>query len=85
MNHGFAKRTEYASGDGTDRAAAYLVERGYITIASDFRTWGGSDLSPSFFHTGLVIDVMNLIASITPSLIPNPESFTPPNGDDSMR
>ncbi|MBK8824458.1 MAG: hypothetical protein IPN58_18145, partial [Anaerolineales bacterium] len=34
MNHGFAKRSEYTSGDGTDRAAAYLVERGYITIAS---------------------------------------------------
>ena len=64
MNHGFAARSDYTSGDGTDRAAAYLVERGYITIASDFRTWGGSDISPSFFHTGLVIDVMNLIASL---------------------
>ena len=64
MNHGFAKRSEYTSGDGTDRAAAYLVERGYITVASDFRTWGGSDVSPSFFHTGLVADVMNLIASL---------------------
>ncbi len=67
MNHGFAKRSEYTSGDGTDRAAAYLVERGYITIASDFRTWGDSDFSPSFFHTGLVVDVMNLMASL-PSL-----------------
>ncbi len=67
MNHGFAKRSEYTSGDGTDRAAAYLVERGYITIASDFRTWGDSDFSPSFFHTGLVADVMNLMASL-PSL-----------------
>ncbi len=64
MNHGFAARSDYTSGDGTDRAAAYLVERGYITIASDFRTWGGSDISPSFFHTGLVTDVLNLIASL---------------------
>ena len=64
MNHGFAKRSEYTSGDGTDRAAEYLVERGYITIAPDYRTWGDSDVAPSFFHTGLVTDVMNLIASL---------------------
>jgi dipeptidyl aminopeptidase/acylaminoacyl peptidase len=64
MNHGFVKRGEYSSGDGTDRAAEYLVEHGYITIASDFRTWGQSDVGPSFFHTGLVADVMNLIASL---------------------
>jgi dienelactone hydrolase len=64
MNHGFEPRTEYTSGDGTDRAAAYLVEQGYITIASDYRTWSGSDDDSSFFHSGLVIDVMNLIASL---------------------
>ena len=64
MNHGFSARRDYTSGNGTDRAAEYLVERGYITIASDFRTWGGSDIAPSFFHTGLVADVMNLIASL---------------------
>lgn len=64
MNHGYVNRSEYTSGDGTDRASVYLVERGYITIAPDFRTWGGSDLDVSFFHTGLVTDVMNLIASL---------------------
>lgn len=65
MNHGYANRSEYTSGDGTDRAAEYFVERGYITIASDFRTWGSSDVAPSFFHTGLVVDVMNLLASLS--------------------
>lgn len=60
MNHGYANRSTYTSGDGTERASIYLVERGYITIAPDFRTWGGSDIAPSFFHTGLVTDVMNL-------------------------
>ncbi len=64
MNHGFYKRSEYNSGDGSDRAAAYLAERGFITISSDYRTWGGSDFGVSFFHTGLVADVMNLIASL---------------------
>jgi dipeptidyl aminopeptidase/acylaminoacyl peptidase len=64
MNHGYSARSTYVSGDGTDRASVYLVERGYITIASDYRSWGGSDIAPTFFHTGLVVDVMNLIASL---------------------
>jgi dipeptidyl aminopeptidase/acylaminoacyl peptidase len=64
MNHGFYPRGEYNSGDGSDRAAAYLVERGYITVSSDYRTWGGSDFGVSFFHTGLVADVMNLLSSL---------------------
>jgi len=64
MNHGYVNRSEYTSGDGTDRASVYFVERGYITIASDFRSWGGSDVDASFFHTGLVTDVMNLISSL---------------------
>ena len=29
--------------------------------------------------------VMNLMASITPSLMPRPESLTPPNGEHSIR
>lgn len=64
MNHGYSNRGEYSSGDGTDRAAEYFVQRGYITVASDYRTWGGSDFGVSFFHTGLVTDVMNLLASL---------------------
>ena len=64
MNHGYADRNTYASGDGTDRAAEYLVRRGYITLASDYRSWGGSDLGPSLFHTGLVEDVINLMNAI---------------------
>jgi dienelactone hydrolase len=64
MNHGFYPRSEYSSGDGSQRAAEYLTQRGYITISSDYRTWGGSDFDASFFHTGLVTDVMNLLASL---------------------
>lgn len=40
MNHGFFDRAEYASGDGTDRAAEYLNQHGYLTLASDYRSWG---------------------------------------------
>lgn len=64
MNHGYADRGTYLSGNGTDRAAEYLVRRGYITLASDYRSWGGSNTGPSLFHTGLVIDVINLINAI---------------------
>ncbi|MEY2816946.1 MAG: hypothetical protein RL275_409, partial [Chloroflexota bacterium] len=64
MNHGFYPRGDYTSGDGSQRAAEYLTQRGYITISSDYRTWGGSEFGVSFFHTGLVADVMNLLASL---------------------
>lgn len=64
MNHGFYGRAEYSSGDGSQRAAEYLAEHGFLTISSDYRTWGGSDFGVSFFHTGLVVDVLNLIDSL---------------------
>lgn len=64
MNHGFFSRSVYSSGDGTDRASAFLAEHGYITLASDYRSWGDSDVGNSFFYSGLVIDVINLINAI---------------------
>ena len=64
MNHGFFARSVYNSGDGTDRSSAFLAERGYITLASDYRSWGDSDEGESFFYSGLVIDVINLLNAI---------------------
>jgi len=64
MNHGFFSRQVYASGDGTDRAAEFLNRRGYLTLSSDYRSWGGSDVGYSLFYSGLVIDVINLINAI---------------------
>ena len=64
MNHGFFSRFAFNSGDGTDRAAEFLNRRGYLTISSDYRSWGGSDIGPSLFYSGLVIDVINLLNSI---------------------
>ena len=64
MNHGFFSRSVYHSGDGTDRASPYLAEHGYITLASDYRSWGDSDIGESFFYSGLVIDVINLINAV---------------------
>lgn len=65
MNHGFFDRREYASGDGTDRAAEYLNSHGYLTLASDYRSWGGSDIGPSLYYSGLAIDVVNLIKAVS--------------------
>ena len=64
MNHGFFSRYVYASGDGTDRAAEFLNRHGYLTLSSDYRTWGGSDVGHSLFYSGLVIDVVNLMNAI---------------------
>jgi uncharacterized protein len=64
MNHGFFARSIYHSGDGTDRSSAYLAEHGYITLASDYRSWGDSDAGESLFYSGLAIDVINLLNAI---------------------
>ena len=67
LNHGYIPPSRYWSGADTWRAADYLARHGYLTIAPDFRGWGGSDSGENFFRTGLVIDVLNLISSL-PSL-----------------
>jgi len=64
MNHGFFSRAVYASGDGTDRAAEFLNRHGYLTLSSDYRSWGDSDVGYSLFYSGLVIDVINLLDAI---------------------
>ena len=65
LNHGYYNRAEYRSGDDTDRVAEILNQHGYLTVSSDYRGWGGSDSGPSLFHTGLVVDVMHLLAAIS--------------------
>lgn len=64
LNHGYVPRERYWSGADTWNAAGYLNRRGYLTIAPDYRSWGESDLANSFFSTGQVIDVLNLIGSL---------------------
>lgn len=64
MNHGYFNREEYQPGDGTDRAAEYLNKHGYLTLASDYRSWGGSDIGPSLYYSGLAIDVASLIHAV---------------------
>lgn len=64
LNHGYIPPERYWSGADTLFAGDYLARRGYLTIASDFRGWGGSDSGDNFFRTGLVIDVLNLLSAL---------------------
>jgi len=64
MNHGFFSRTVYASGDGTDRAAEFLNQRGYLTVSSDYRSWADAETGESLFYSGLAIDVINLMNAL---------------------
>ncbi|MBN2387824.1 MAG: alpha/beta fold hydrolase [Anaerolineales bacterium] len=65
LNHGYYTRSRYYSGRGTEEAAVFFNRAGYLTLAPDYRSWGGSDVGYSLFHTGLVIDVLNLLGSIS--------------------
>jgi dienelactone hydrolase len=73
LNHGYVPRERYWSGADTWSAAGYLNQRGYLTIAPDFRSWGDSDTANSFFSTGQVIDVLNLISSLSSVPAADPE------------
>jgi dipeptidyl aminopeptidase/acylaminoacyl peptidase len=64
LGHGYIPRDEYWSGADTWSAANYLTQRGYLTVAPDFRSWGESDTGNSFFSTGQVIDTLNLVSSL---------------------
>jgi dienelactone hydrolase len=64
MCHGYIHPDKYATGNDTWREADYLVRRGYITIAPDYRSHAASDNGPSFFHIGYAEDVLNLIGSL---------------------
>lgn len=64
LNHGFFSRYVYNSGDGTDRAAGFLNRKGYLTVSSDYRSWGGSESAASLFYSGLAVDVIHLIRAL---------------------
>jgi len=65
LNHGYVPRDSYWPGADTWTTANYLSGRGYLTFAPDFRSWGESDVDNSFFSTGQVIDVLNLVSSLS--------------------
>ena len=62
--HGYVDRDLYFSGADTWQAAEFFAGQGYLVISPDLRSWGESDPGLSLFHTGLTVDVINLIASL---------------------
>lgn len=73
MNHGFFSRYVYYAGDGTDRAAEFLNRRGYLTVSSDYRSWGEAEAGESLFYSGQVIDVINLMNALDTYKLADPE------------
>ena len=67
LDHGYFPPAQYKSGDGTNPSADVFARNGYLTIASDYRCYGGSQCGANPFDIGYAIDVLNLIADL-PSL-----------------
>lgn len=61
LNHGYYPLDVYQTGNGSKLAADYLANRGFLTLAPDFRSHAGSDDAPNLFRAGHVIDALNLI------------------------
>lgn len=64
LNHGYYDPAVYTTGRGTQAAADNFARRGYLTLAPDYRNYGGSDSGPNYFRVGYAVDVLNLIASV---------------------
>jgi len=67
LNHGYFKPSEYKTGDGTLRAAENFARRGYLTLAPDYRCYGGSQCGANPLYVGYAVDVVSLIGAL-PSL-----------------
>ncbi len=64
LNHGYYDPAQYHTGNGTQNAADVFARHGYLTLAPDYRDYGGSDSDHDMFRTGFAVDVLNLIASV---------------------
>jgi dipeptidyl aminopeptidase/acylaminoacyl peptidase len=61
LNHGWYPLDVYQTGNGTQLAADYLANNGFLTLSPDYRNHAGSDDAPNVFRAGHVIDTLNLI------------------------
>ncbi len=64
LNHGYWPPAAYTTGTGTQPEADFLARRGYLTIAPDYRNYGGSDQGDDVMRVSYLIDVVNLVASV---------------------
>ncbi len=64
LNHGYYDPELYFTGTGTQREADYLARQGYLTVAPDYRNYGGSNAGDSLLLVGYMEDVLNLVNSV---------------------
>jgi uncharacterized protein len=64
LAHGYYDPASYVPGDGTQPFADAFARQGYLTLAPDYRIYGGSDKGPDPYRTGFAVDVVNLIVSV---------------------
>jgi uncharacterized protein len=64
LNHGYYDPASYVSGEGTQFFADAFARQGYLTLAPDYRIYGGSDKGPDPYRTGFAVDLVNLIVSV---------------------
>jgi dienelactone hydrolase len=74
LNHGHYSPSDYTPGTGTQREADYLAEHGYVTIASDYRGYAGSegDLG-GHFDPGWTYDILDLLDALPSLNVVDPE------------
>ncbi|NJN16384.1 MAG: prolyl oligopeptidase family serine peptidase [Oscillochloris sp.] len=63
-NRGTIARDIYQPGMDSRAFADYMVRRGYLIVAPDFRGYAGGDDGPNPFYTGFYQDVLHLIPQV---------------------
>lgn len=73
-NRGTIARERYQPGMDSRAFADYMVRRGYLIVAPDFRGYAGGDDGPNQFYTGFYQDVLHLIPQVQrlPMVRPGP-------------
>lgn len=60
-NRGYIAPERYQPGMDSRAFADFMVRRGYLVVAPDYRGYGGGDSGPNPFYTGYYADILHLI------------------------
>ncbi len=60
-NRGYIAPERYQPGMDSRTFADYMVRRGFLVVAPDYRGYGGGDNGPNQFYTGYYLDILHLI------------------------